>query len=312
MLLGARLRRRGRPHASRRCCASLGEPSHRARLRQQPAPGHRWSACSAPRSASCSPSRRCAPACGRHWLRAARRGDAAAADLAAVHHLDRVHLLVRAARASSPTTCWASPTSAPTAWTTHAAAETLTYFPDRLSDAAADPGGDRSQSRGDGVQPRRLALAHLPHRHPAAGRAGLRQRLPAAVRGLARRLRDAADPGRQCLPGAADPGLSADHRPVRLQGRRGAVAAAAGAGRAGLPAAAPLGRRGAPTSRSPARPASARASQRHRAVGRRARWSPSASRWRRSSSISMRCCSTPRWCVAFGANNTLHAGATTT
>ena len=47
---------------------------------------------------------------------------------------------------------------------------------------------------------------------------------------LARRLRDAADPGRQRFPGAADRGLSADHRHVRPRGRRGAVAVAAGAG----------------------------------------------------------------------------------
>ncbi len=44
------------------------------------------------------------------------------------------------------------------------------------------------------------------------------------------------------LPGAADRSLSADHRPVRSQGRRRDVAAAAGAGRARLFRAARLGR----------------------------------------------------------------------
>ena len=47
-----------------------------------------------------------------------------------------------------------------------------------------------------------------------------RQRVPAAVRGIARRLRDAADPRRQPVPGAADAGLPADHRPLRPARRR--------------------------------------------------------------------------------------------
>jgi iron(III) transport system permease protein len=41
---------------------------------------------------------------------------------------------------------------------------------------------------------------------------------------------DAADPRRKRVPGAADRSLSADHRPVRPQGRRRDVAAAAGPG----------------------------------------------------------------------------------
>ena len=39
------------------------------------------------------------------------------------------------------------------------AAEVLTYFPDRLSGAAAGAGRDRRQSGGDGVQPRLVALS---------------------------------------------------------------------------------------------------------------------------------------------------------
>ena len=65
----------------------------------------------------------------------------------------------------------------------------------------------------------------LPLAHP-----GPRQRVPAAVRRVARRLRHAADPRRQPVPGAADAGLPADHRPVRPARRRGAVVRAAVAG----------------------------------------------------------------------------------
>ena len=246
-------------------------------------------------SASCSPSRRRAAGCGRRWLTRARRRRAAAAGLAAVHH--------RRSRSSSrsgrkgfiTTTCSASTTSRVYGFWSTLLAETLTYFPIayltlRPILAAIDPNLEEMA-----LQPRRLALAHLPHRHPAARRAGLRQRLPAAVRRLARRLRDAADPGRQQLPGAADAGLPADHRHVRPQGRRRAVADAAGAGARRLPAAALLGRPPHLRHRHrQGRPALApfdaiapwaRGAARRGCVAGRAS----------SSSISTRCCSTPRW-----------------
>ena len=69
-----------------------------------------------------------------------------------------------------------------------------------------------------------------------------RQRIPAAVRGFAGGFRDAADPRRQFVSGAADRSLSADHRAVRPQGRRRDVAPAAGARRDRLFRAALLGR----------------------------------------------------------------------
>ena len=166
---------------------------------------------------------------------------ASAAGLTALHHVDLHHLLVRAEGLHQPRPARPRQRLA-LRLLEHGPRRDADLFPHRLSHAAADPGGDRSQPRGDGVQPGRLALADLPHRHPAAGRAGLRQRLPAAVRRVARRFRHAPDPCRQFLSGAADPGLPADHRHVRLQGRRDAVAGPAGAGGGGVPAAALLGR----------------------------------------------------------------------
>ena len=88
---------------------------------------------------------------------------------------------------------------------------------------------------------RRLALARVSHRDAAARRPRPRQRLPAAVRRVARRFRDAADPCRQPVSGAADAGVPADHRPVRPARRRRAVVRAAAARARRLPAAALLG-----------------------------------------------------------------------
>jgi len=79
-------------------------------------------------------------------------------------------------------------------------AESLTYFPIGLPHAAADARGDRLQHRGHGAVARRLALARVPHGHAAAVHAGPRQRLPAALRRFARRLRHAADPRRHQFP----------------------------------------------------------------------------------------------------------------
>ena len=186
----------GRPHAraaARACCRS---PARSAPSSTRCCSA-RWSACSAPRSASCSPSPRCAPNLPRGWVRAARRGDLAAADLAAVHHLDRVHLLVRAARAHHLRAARHARTSTSTACPARCSAEMLTYFPIAyltLRPVLAAIGGNLEEmafSLGS------LALARLPHRDAAAGAAGPRQRVPAAVRGLAGRFRDAADPRRQ-------------------------------------------------------------------------------------------------------------------
>ena len=114
------------------------------------------------------------------------------------------------------------------------AAETLTYFPiaylalrpmlasisTGLEEAAFSLGSSRWHA---------FRTVTLPLVIPGAG-----QRLPAAVRMLAGGFRNAAHSGRQRLFGAPDRSLSADHRDVRPQGRRDPVAAAAGAGRAGV------------------------------------------------------------------------------
>ena len=122
------------------------------------------------------------------------------------------------------------------------AAEVLTYFPIAylaLRPVLAAIGGNLEEMAFSLGSSRRTCV---PHRNPAARAAGAGECVPAAVRGLARGFRDAADPRRKHLPGAADRSLSADHRPVRPQGRRRDVAAAAGAGGARLFRAAHLGR----------------------------------------------------------------------
>ena len=107
-----------------------------------------------------------------------------------------------------------------TAWSSTLAAESLTYFPIayltlRPMLAAIDSNIEDMALR----SARRAGACSARSRCRSARRAC--QRLPAAVRGVARRFRDAADPRRQPVPGAADAGVPADHRPVRLPGRRG-------------------------------------------------------------------------------------------
>ena len=294
---GARLRRRRPVHAWRRCSTMPG--------RSQPSRAPSSTACCSPRSvgvlgtalgflfaftavraglgrrlaAPCSTRRRCC-----RWSR--RRSP------------PRSRSSSRSDRgASSPTTCWASPSvTRLRLLRARTLAETLTYFPIAYLTLRPILAAIDRQSRGDGVQPRRLALAHLPHRDPAAGRAGLRQRVPAAVRGLARRFRDAADPGRQFLPGAADAGLScrspacSTSRAARCCRSSLLVPAAAvfllqryWVGRAHLRH---RDRQGA---------ASARASAAIAPAARCVLIAACVAGRARSSSISMRCCSTPRW-----------------
>ena len=156
-----------------------------------------------------------------------------AADFAAVHHLDRLRVFVRTARPDHLRT--ARDQERPGLWPhQHVCGGNADLFSDRLSGAAADAGLDQHRPGGGRLQPRRLALARVPDRDAAAGDSGAGQCLPAAVRMLAGGFRNAADSGRQRFFGAADRGLSADHRDVRPQERRDPVAAAAGAGRTGV------------------------------------------------------------------------------
>ena len=225
-------------------------------------------------------------------------------DLAAVHDVDRLHLLVRAARASSPTTCSASTASASTASASTLARRDADLFPDRLSDAAADA--------------RRRSIRNLEEMAFSLG--GSRWRvfrtvtLPLAVPGLANAflllfaasLADFATP--LILAGNSFPG-AADQAYLQITGlfdlKGGAVLSLlllVPAPRR-LSAAALLGRPPATTSRSPARPG-----QRSR-IRSVAPWAAAllvaacvAGRAVHRS-ISTRCCSTPRSCVAFGANH---------
>ena len=79
----------------------------------------------------------------------------------------------------------------------HALRRDADLFPIAYLTMRPDPRGHRSPTWRTWRCRSGLALAGLPQRHPAAGRPGLRQRLPSALRGLAGGLRHAADPCRQ-------------------------------------------------------------------------------------------------------------------
>ena len=100
----------------------------------------------------------------------------------------------------------------------HAVLRELTYFPIAYLTLRPLLAGDRFEHRGDGAVARRVALARVSHGDAAAGDPRPRQCIPAAVRGVARRFRDAADPRGQQLSGAADAGIPADHRAFDLRG----------------------------------------------------------------------------------------------
>ena len=169
------------------------------------------------------------------------RDRAAAADLAPLYDRHRHHLLVRAARARD--------LPAPRHQglhglrsREHALLGDADLLPDCLPDAQADPGRDRPQRGGHGLQPGEFPLACLPRGHAAPHGARPRQRVPPPLRSLAGRLRHALNPGRKCLSRPADPGLSTNHRPLRPQGRRCALLRPAAPGVHGLPPATLLGR----------------------------------------------------------------------
>ena len=108
-------------------------------------PARRW--------VSCSPSPPRAAGCRAALVSIVDASRAAASGVAAVHDRDRDHLLVRAARASSPTTCSGlkGVTRIRLLTSTLLSPRGADLFPDRLPDAAADPGGDRFEHRGHGV-----------------------------------------------------------------------------------------------------------------------------------------------------------------
>ena len=123
-----------------------------------------------------------------------------------------------------------------------------------------------------------------------------RQRVPAAVRGVARRFRDAADPRRQLVPGAADEAYLQITGLFDLTGGAALSFAAAGAGRARLFCCSASGSSAryyvtiTGKARRADRPSAA---SRPRCAG--VLIAGLRSRSRCSSSTSTRCCCTPRW-----------------
>ena len=162
------------------------------------------------------------------------------ADLAPLHDGDRDDLLLRPAGADHlrpPRDHGLLDLRPPQ----HALLRDDHLLPDRLSDAQGDPRRDRPHRGGHGLQPGELPLAGLPDGDAAPDRAGDRERLSAAVRGLARRFRDAAHPGRKQLSHPPHPGLPPDHGALRPEGRGGPLLRPAGPGLRGLSPPAVLG-----------------------------------------------------------------------
>ena len=230
--------RSGRVHRRRPRGGAI-RPTSDPRLRQQPAarPAGRERRDRARLSVRVHRSARPVAALAPHCHR--RRG-ATAPRVAAVHDRDRDDFFVRTARAHHLRSArtQGSHRLRPREHVFFRGADLLS---NRLSDAAAAARRDRLERRRHGVLPRGVPLAGLSHGDAAAHHSGARQRVPAAVRGVARRLCDSVDPRRQPVSGAADPSVLADHGLVRPARRRRLVLRAASAGSRRLPAAALLG-----------------------------------------------------------------------
>ena len=284
--------RRRRPADPRSAHRHRRQAEPPRRLREQPPARHPWSASSARRSASCSPSRSRAETClraGSALIDAATLlpliSPPFTTSISFIFSFGPRGLITYDLLGLKGTNVYGLASTL--------AAEVLTYFPIAyltLRPVLSGIGGNLEEMAFS-LGSRRLHVFRtvtLPSR-----RARTRQRVPAAVCGFARRFRHAAHPRRQRLPGAADRGLSADHRPVRPQGRRRPVRAAAGARRDRLSPAAQLGgarplcdrdRQGRAAVCHPQRDAGGALPARRRVAA------PSRS----SSSISMRCSSSLR------------------
>ena len=169
-----------------------------------------------------------------------RRGGHSPSDLAPLHDGDRDDLLLRSAGADHvrpPRDLGFFDLRPPQ----HALLRDDHLLPDRLSDAQGDPRRDRPHRGGYGLQPGELPLAGVPDGDAASDRAGDRERLFAAVRGFARRFRDAAHPGGKQLSHPPHPGLPPDHGALRPEGRGGPLLRPAGPGLRGLSPPAVLG-----------------------------------------------------------------------